>query len=249
MGWKPEDLYYAGGDEPWAQQVRDEMRPGYEKAKEATPPIRRTSAAAHPGMANISDIIEIWCPQVREFRPDAYRKDSREVWMYTCGWKNPPYPCYSIHVPGMAARITGWMCRKFDVTGFLYWGSNVWEVGNNINVVRAKPPAEKRWVRDGWKPALSTGDGILYYPTPDGPIACQRLICIRDGTEDYEYLTLLKRLAKGSKSAPARLVQEAMKLASVPNPLVKSTTEWTMDISRLESARARAAELIVALSK
>jgi len=248
LGWKADDLYYVGGDEPWSQKVRDEMRPGYEIAHKVIPELRRSSAAAHPGMKNIDDIIDIWCPQVREFDPAAYRKDSREVWMYTCGWKFPPYPCYSVHVPGMAARITGWVCRKFNVTGFLYWGSNVWEIGNDINLMRVKPPAEKRWITDGWRPALTTGDGILYYPTPEGPIASQRLLCIRDSTEDYEYLTILRRLAAEAKTAPERLVTEARELASVPDRIVKSTTEWTQNANELEAARIRAAELIVALS-
>ena len=247
-GWTREQLFYVGGDEPWAKKVRDEMRPGYEIARRAVPDIKRQSAAAHPGMKELHDLIDIWCPQVREFSPSAYRDDPREVWMYTCGWKYPPYPCYSIMVPGVAARITHWVCRKYGVTAFLYWGMNVWETGNGINVQRTKSHAEKRWVHDRWKPALNTGDGILVYPTPGGPIPSQRLLCIRDGTEDHEYLTILSQLANRQSSADKKLTREARRLAAVPNEIVASTTQWTTDIDKLERARQRVAQLIVELS-
>jgi len=249
LGWDPDDLYYVGADEPWAQKVRDDMRPAHELARRVLAKVPRSAAAAHPGMTNIADLIEIWCPQVREFAPDAYANDPRELWLYTCGWKFPPYPCYSVPVPGVATRITGWICRKYNVTSFLNWGMNVWEAGNDINIMRRKPFAEKRWVKDGWSCKLAAGDGVLLYPTPDGPIASQRLLCIRDGTEDYEYLTILRRLANEVKHAPADLLAEARTLAAVPAEIVTSTTEWTTDAARLEATRRRAAELIVELGR
>ena len=248
LGWAAGDLYYVGGDEPWAQKVRDEMRPGYEIARRAVPGIKRESAAAHPGMKDLHDLIDIWCPQTREFDPSAYEGDDREVWMYTCGWKYPPYPCYSVPVPGLAARMTHWVCRKYGITCFLNWGTNIWEVGNDINVMRGKPHAGKRWVHDGWKPPLACGDGTLLYPTPDGPIASQRLLCIRDGTEDYEYLSILARLAAQPSRVPKSLIDEARRLAAVPDDIVKSTKEWTIDIGTIERTRARVAELIVKLA-
>ena len=248
LGWAAQDLYYVGGDEPWAQKVREEMRPGYEIARRAVPGIKRQSAAAHPGMEDLHDLLDIWCPQTREFDPSAYDGDDREVWMYTCGWKYPPYPCYSVPVPGLAARMTHWVCRKYGITCFLYWGMNIWEVGNDINVMRAKPRAEKRWVHDGWESPLACGNGILLYPTPDGPIASQVLLCIRDGTEDYEYLTILARLARESRGAPGSLVEEAQRLAAVPDDIVTSTKEWITDTDKIMRTRARVAELIVRLA-
>jgi len=251
LGFKSDRLYYSGGDEPWAQKVRDEMRPGFEIARKRLPKIKRTSAAAHPGMKDLRDIIDIWCPQIREFNPKAYADDPRELWMYTCGWKFPPYPCYSLPVPGIATRITGWLCRKYGATAFLYWGTNVWVSGNEINVQRTKPFAEKHWVKDGWKPALGTGDGVMVYPTPDGPIPSLRMMLIRDGTEDYEYLTILGRLAAKARGrgAPKELVEEADRLARVPKEVLASPTVWTKDAETLEKARRRAARLIVRLEK
>jgi len=241
-----ERMFFIGGDEPWAKDVRDRMRPGYQMAKATLPWLKRTSAAAHPGIEGLDDLIDIWCPQVREFSPDAYKADKREVWMYTCGWKHP-LPCFSIPVPGMSPRMLYWLCRKFGVTGFLYWGTNVWAVGNDINEVQKLPPERKPWVHDGWKRGFYVGDGYLLYPTLEGPIPSQRLLNIRDGVEDWLYLELLAQAIRGAEKAGKPVPDEARRLLAVPDAMVKSIREWNPSPEALEATRRQVARFCMEL--
>ena len=244
--WKPEQMFFIGGDEPWAKEVREKMRPGYVLAKEALPWLKRTAAAAHPGIEGLDDLIDIWCPQIREFQSEAYVGDDREVWMYTCGWKHP-LPCFSIPVPGISPRMLYWVCRKFKVTGFLYWGTNAWVVGEEINRVRALPPEKKPWVHDGWRPRY-VGDGFLLYPTPEGPIPSQRLLNIRDGVEDWLYLDLLDRATKTAEERGRKVPQEVRQLSTVPEEMVSSTRKWNKSAEKLEALRRQVARELIKLS-
>jgi len=104
---------------------------------------------------------------------------------YFRGW-----PSYVIDNTGMSNRIMQWMTWKYDISGELYF---------NINEAYGKES-------DPWRDVLrfgGNGDGTLVYPgRPQDiggnshiPIESIRLKLIREGLEDYEYLTLLTRAA------------------------------------------------------
>ena len=108
----------------------------------------------------------------------------------------------------------------------------------------------------GW----GNGDGRFFYPPNrdprdrstkymDGPVPCLRLEKIRDGIEDYEYLLLLEKAARGEFVTSKRLIKEAGKLISLPETLVDGPTAYNKDPQALIWNRKKMGELLNILYK
>jgi uncharacterized membrane protein YccC len=70
---------------------------------------------------------------------------------------------------------------------------------------------------------------------------------LRDGLEDYEYLWLLRELAKDTASAD--VLGEARKLLEVPADISRDLTHFTTDPRDILAHRERLARLIERLTK
>jgi hypothetical protein len=138
---------------------------------------------------------------------------------YFTGWPN-----YAVDAPAVSHRIMPWLSFRYRVTGELYY-----------NMVEAYARG-----LDPWKNQLlfgGNGDGTLFYPgrarslggAHDFPVESLRLMLIREGLEDYEYLTLYKRLV-GQKEADALAAS-----------IAKRTFQWEHDPDKLMAARRRIA--------
>jgi hypothetical protein len=108
---------------------------------------------------------------------------------YHRGWPN-----YIIDAGGVSNRIMPWLAWKYEIRGELYY---------NIDEMYSRG-------KDAWHDVYlfgGNGDGTLVYPgrpkniggNSDIPVESIRLKLIREGLEDYEYLTLLSRHAGPSK--------------------------------------------------
>jgi len=143
--------------------------------------------------------LDIWCPNLSFYDEPAMRaKQTRgeEVWWYVCCGPGKPYPNFFVDYDGIDHRVLMWMQKLYDVQGLLYWSTTYWN------------PAS---TKDVWEDVATVkdinpdiyGDGSLFYPGAKvglpGPVGSIRLECIRDGLEDFDYLTLLER-----KIGPAR---------------------------------------------
>lgn len=82
----------------------------------------------------------------------------------------------------------------YDVDGFLYYSVNDWKYGNDGDNFSFNSKHEV----DTSHPYDVYGNGILVYCGAavdiEGPVGSLRLECVRDGIEDYEYLTMLDKL-------------------------------------------------------
>ena len=209
----------------------------------------------------LRDVVDIWVPLTDAYDLAEARKlraEGKQMWWYVCIVPPHPYANWFIEYPAIESRLlTGAMSYKYEVDGFLYYLINEWQ--SNRRPISQGPytewdPAsfsERKDPNDKEKiTAYANGDGSLICPGPDGPLSTVRLENIRDGFEDYEYLYLLKELsAKVGKlpETPQRKawLERAAQLLSVPNDVVRSTTEYTRDPGRLETYRAEVAEAIV----
>ena len=88
------------------------------------------------------------------------------------------------------------------------------------------------------------------YPGPEGrPLSSVRLVNIRDGLEDYEYLWLLRQRVAQRKNAGREVPQQISKLLEIPDEVAKDLRHYTVDPSAMLAHRRRLAEAIVALGE
>ncbi|MFA7172272.1 MAG: glycoside hydrolase domain-containing protein [Kiritimatiellia bacterium] len=159
-----------------------------------------------PDWADIDPAVDIWCPLWSFIDRETINQKLKQgdaVWSYTAlaqrspschpnyeevREKDPPY--WHIDQPLLFYRVPTWINRQYGITGLLYWSTitSVLEPWSNPAFTFVHP-----------RHLNFNGGGYLFYPgTPcgiRGPVASMRLKNIRDGMEDYEYLTLLEQRA------------------------------------------------------
>jgi len=171
--------------------------------------------------------VNIWCPHLLyvESEPN-FRKflkgrmsAGESIWWYVCN--NPRKPRNNLHIDmsAMATRTLLWQQKREGMQGLLYWDVNYWD---------------KKFVADPWQnmDTLGTGyygDGSLLYPGKkvgiDGPVGSIRLEVLRDGLEDFDYLTLADR--KLGPEATRKFVAR----------IARSLTDYEESPARLEKVR------------
>ena len=164
-------------------------------------------------------------------------KTGSDVWCYVSNFPPRPYANLFVDLPGIEHRILFWQAWALGMRGMHYWGINYCEPGRN--------PYE------GLSDVTPVnGDGFLVYPGPGGPVDSIRWETIRDGIEDYDYLSLLmerfrKVQATGKNGALLEKVAAAMDL----KPLVPDLVTFSRDPSVLIQKRIDIANAIVELGK
>ena len=126
--------------------------------------------------------------------------------------------------------------QQFD--GFLYWGLNQWSrAGNNALIDLDKTDHLVDWnITTGGTYSWLHGDGTLLYPSKSGPIGGIRLMNIRDGLEDYEYLWQLSELAQSVECG-----------RNATQAITKGLGSITRDPQKVNSQRLKIAKAIEAL--
>jgi len=223
----------------------------------------RLAHQADPGIAtllteqwvpSLAGAIDLWVPLVNllDAKPDGSEPDAvaratyapaeaqgARLWWYqscsshgcdTVGGKEfAGWPSYVIDTPAVGNRIMPWLAFAERIGGELYY-----------NTVESYTKNADAWN----DPAThgGNGDGTLFYPgtparvggTTDLPIESLRLKLIREGLEDYEYLTLL---AKAGREDQARAWAQS---------LAPHAAQWEHDPARLYALRRRIGEAVAA---
>jgi hypothetical protein len=99
------------------------------------------------------------------------------VWWYVNHVPPRPYGNFFLDFAAIEHRILFWQTWALGIRGMHYWSVNFAEPGQNP-----------------WKSLLDAtpvnGDGFLVYPGPEGPVNSIRWENIRDGIEDFDYLSM-----------------------------------------------------------
>ena len=165
--------------------------------------------------------ISWFTPKVAAYDPvqaEKARAAGKQVWWYTCDIPLPPYPTSYIETPVIVTRLLmGAMTAKYRPDGYLYYAVANWN---------AKSPVDHdpftKWVALSLPPDFN-GDGCWVGVGPDGiPLSTLRLENFRDGLEDFAYAKLLE--ARGEK-------------VDIPEELVSSVREYTLDPEKLQAWR------------
>ncbi len=148
----------------------------------------------------------------------------KELWWYVCIDPGFPYPNLFTAQQGNMNRVIWWQQFIFDTEGFLYWAT------------------QARW--DTLRKPTNTpgnGDGLLMYLGErygrEGPVASWRLIQVRDGFDDFDYLKMAEELVGR---------ETVMKIV---NELTTDVLKVNEDPAVMEACRDAVAELIVANQK
>lgn len=183
--------------------------------------------------------IDIWTFNIDDFKESAMRKLQKlgmEMWMYISGPSGFGSPNLAIDFDSIDYRIVPWLCWKYDIKGFLYWCVNWWEKADPFLTA----------VNTNWG---QNGNGLLFYPGENGPIASIRTEIYRDGMEDYEYIQLLMKKIKEIKilKLDERFGQEiaqSIAILTVDASIAESMFKFTKDGEVLRSRRDQIASTI-----
>jgi len=236
-GWLSKAYFYPL-DEPVTKEQYEELRRRVDKIKSIDPHLRIVSPfyrspdfSQQSAYEALEGLVNIWCAVTSYFNPEKQmekKKRGDSSWWYVCCGPGSPYANFHLTMDAIDHRILMWQQKKYQVDGLLYWAANYW-------LGTPDPWEDMATVKD-INPNLY-GDGSLLYPGRkigvDGPICSLRLEMIRDGFEDYEYLTLLEKLR--GREEVERVIGE----------VVKDMTNFTKDVGTLLKVRARIAKEIL----
>jgi len=125
-----------------------------------------------------------------------------EVWWYVTRFPNDPEITLIINTEAVNIRTLFWQQKLYNVDGFLYYLVNHWGNGSD----RYWIPSADKWYQgmdamheiNNNYPYEVYGNGILIYSgvyfAQTDPVASLRLESVRDGIEDFEYLTMLENV-------------------------------------------------------
>jgi hypothetical protein len=183
--------------------------------------------------------IDIWTFQIDDFNELKMRKlkaMGKEMWMYVSGPAGADTPNLVLDFDSMDYRVIPWLCWKYDIKGFLYWCVNWWPLVDPF-----KNAKNSKWEQNG--------NGLLFYPGKDGPIASLRAELFREGMEDYEYIQILFEdlrilKSKGADRKNLDYFNESVKLLTMDPSIAASMSQFTRDGKVLEARRSAIAQKI-----
>lgn len=194
-----------------------------------------------------------FCPYLNLLGNDSYLQQYTEaaaqyndgdLWAYTCSGPNYPHPTFHIDDYNLGTRVSGWMAKKFNVNGYLYWSVNMYQAINadTWRDVDVYETAERA--------SYCAGDGFLLYPGAyygsEYPFATNRLTAWRDAMDDYDMLCVYEQLLNEQAAEYGVTVDFADYVNDLYDSLFNGTQYYTDD-ALVEAARAELAARILAL--
>lgn len=118
-----------------------------------------------------------------------HKAEGDETWWYVTRMPNYPEITLTMETKAVKYRILFWQQKLYNVDNFLYYLTIDWyPEGDDL---AWNPKHEKTHQYDVY------GNGVLIYCGAYvdiyGPVGSLRLECVRDGIEDFEYLTILEK--------------------------------------------------------
>jgi hypothetical protein len=268
-GWLDEAFVY-WFDEPLPKDY-DYVMNGFAKLKAAAPKITRMLTVMKGVEEPLYGGPQIWCAISNRYEHDiaqTRRQHGEKFWWYICTGPKAPYCTLFIDHPGTELRAWLWQTWQRNIEGILVWQSNYWTSDTAYPDHPQNPYEDPMGWRVGYgtprgeKRPWGNGDGRFIYPPEDaahadpagpvlaGPVDSQRWEMLRDGIEDYEYLTILKELiGKHETQLTAQQRKHYAALMEVPNSITSDMTHFTYDPAPIEAQRHRVAQAITALKK
>jgi len=165
------------------------------------------------------------------------------TWYISCDQRYPQ-PNYFIDAPAMDLVMVPWITARYDMDGILYWAINWWSQTSNpwldANTFHSGFLCSGGWVLNGEGSLWYPGDFTERYtgqPNVEGPVSSLRFELLREGIEDYVYLSMLKNL--GDEEFGSELVRN----------MVVDVKAFTRNVEVLYNTRKSMAERLEELSR
>lgn len=163
---------------------------------------------------------------------EAARAKGSSFWYYTAllNRDTPFAPQWLLDYSPMNWRISsGFLAYNLGFSGILGWAADFYDTSRGQD-----PWTDVRYLNAG---RAFNGDGLWFYPgrdvgLPGGIVPSLRAKWLRDGIEDYEYLSLLR--ARGLN----------LRVGTVAEEMARSFRDWQKDPAVLERARQRIGEVL-----
>jgi hypothetical protein len=237
------------------------------KRRYPTVPLMTTAYdQSHGRDTGLDPYVDIWVPLTPKFGEttpaiEAARKRGRQVWWYICCQPHHPFANWFVEYSAAEHRLLmGFMAQKFGTQGFLYYSMNLWQTNRTVKTPDGKTVVQQNAPftetvncgpltnSDGKSWSDYNGDGLIFYPGPDGPVTTIRMKCIRDGLDDYEYSWLLKQSVAeakaGKRRASGEWLNQAQAALTVSPGLVRSLREYSTSGADVLAARRELARLL-----
>ncbi len=188
-------------------------------------PIAPTPALYDDGSGTGRSAVDIWAmlPVIYDLNVGASQyvlSKGDSIWSYNALTQDAYSPKWEIDFAPMNFRIQpGFINQSLGLSGLMYWRADYWSADpwnqvNNTGVFSTNNyPGEGMMVYPGWQVGIA------------GVAPSMRLKWIRDGADDYDYISLLKAAGMGSW---------ALNLAATVGP---NWTNWTRDPDFLANVR------------
>ncbi|MEN6456924.1 MAG: DUF5060 domain-containing protein [Prolixibacteraceae bacterium] len=162
----------------------------------------------------------VYPPEIRDFF-DACMKNGEELWLYMCSPNKHVDPAYF--------RMQPWYAFDLSATGSCFW---------NYSDSRGNP-----WNEYVVHSGVFRNSFSMVYLDDDGPVSTRHWEAMREGIEDYEYLSMLREKSKDPDRAKAVAKEALKKLEAVTgqNLTMKWSTEnpsYVADEGRIEVLQA-----------
>lgn len=195
----------------------------------------------------------VFCPYISLLGNDAVLQKYQEaaetngdgdLWVYTCVKPNYPNPTFHLDDYNLGTRISGWMEKKWNVNGYLYYSVNTYEaiLGDTWRNVNPYETAERA--------NYVAGDGYLVYPGKyygsDKPFASLRLVAYRDSMDDYDMLSVYEDLLEEKAAKYGVEINAEKCLEDLYDYLFAGSSYYTDD-ALVVNARKELAARILAL--
>lgn len=220
----------------------------FRQIKEEFPDLPIMTTLVDPSLglqSGLAGLVDIWVPGVGMTNPGALKlaqATGDRVYWYTHVGIVPPLPNWFNGQEPIETRVLlGPLSDKMGVDGFLYYNIMRWSAQQGV----MRDGLFSTWDGRTWGEAY--GDGSLFYPGADGPLASQRIQNFRDGMEDYNLLVELDRRLEAAADVPEELVDEARLLLAAEEVAVDQR-QFTRDPEVYRRWRQRVAEAIIALA-
>jgi hypothetical protein len=227
-----------------------------------------TFLTEHIDGPDLSDVTDISCTiwhKLNHERIKQMNERGLECWSYLCTGPKSPWITLFIDHDAINMRMWLWGSYKHKLKGILVWATNYWNSG------AASPPG---YLQNPWEEAMSyttgydtplgvqrnwgNGDGRFFYPlnrdpNNDGktyigyPVPSLRLELLRDGIEDYEYLTMLEQLVNSRKGVKNKVLEEARQLLDIPEQIYTNEQTYSKNPRDILEYRQKVAESILKL--